>query len=452
MRRPNRLFWISSIVALAATLHAVDVDASKLPPAVNRSIDYARDVQPLFERHCYSCHSQEKQRSGLRLDDKESALKGGETFAPDIKPGNSADSPLIHFVSGAVSDMQMPPKGERLTAEEIGILRAWIDQGAAWPEVGKRKTHWALVPVQRPAVPAGVKNGNAIDAFIVAKLRGSKLTPSPPADRRTLARRLFFGLAGLPPTPADVEQFVSDKRGNAHSNLVERLLDSPRYGERWARHWLDVVRFAETHGFEMNQPRANAWPYRDYVIRAFNEDKPYDLFVVEQLAGDVLGVDEATGFLVAGPWDQVKSPDPVLTANQRADELHDIVSTTGSTFLGLTVGCARCHNHKFDPIPQNRLFCDESRVRRRATRRTQAAYAARTGPREGTCNEPSSRSRKLKRNWRNSNRARKSATSNTNALRAPVNARRNIERFAPVQAKRLAVHCGEDDGCRAVHR
>src|SRR5262249_28425270 len=154
----------------------------------------------------------------------------------------------------------------------------------------------------------------------------------------------------LPPNTDEVARFEKDTAPDAYERLVERLLASPHYGERWGQHWLDVVRFAETHGFEMNQPRPNAWRYRDYVIAAFNEDKPYDRFVLEQLAGDALGVDAATGFLVAGPWDQVKSPDPVLTATQRADELHDMVSVTGSALLGLTVACARCHDHKFDPI------------------------------------------------------------------------------------------------------
>src|SRR5438128_11686552 len=215
-------------------------------------------------------------------------------------------------------------------------------------------THWAFKPVNRPRIETGrnYKGASPIDRLVAARLHENNLKPSRAADRRTLIRRLSFDLLGLPPTPEEVTAFVADQDPNAYEKLVETLLASPRYGERWARHWLDVVRFAESHGFEMNQPRPSAWPYRDYVIRAFNEDKPYDRFVIEQLAGDAVGVDEATGFLAGGPWDQVKSPDPVLTANQRADELHDMVSTTGSTFLGLTVGCARRHNHKFDPIPQ----------------------------------------------------------------------------------------------------
>ena len=221
-------------------------------------------------------------------------------------------------------------------------------------------THWSLKPVTRPQPPKipnrNWKASNPIDNFVFAKLAQSKLSPSREASRRTLIRRLYFDLIGLPPTPAEVAAFEQDKSPNAYEKLVDRLLASPHYGERWAQHWLDAVRFAESHGFEMNQPRTNAWRYRDYVIAAFNLDKPYDRFVLEQFAGDVLGEDAATGFLVAGPWDQVKSPDPVLTASQRADELHDMVSTSGSAFLGLTVGCARCHNHKFDPIPQTDYY------------------------------------------------------------------------------------------------
>ena len=221
-------------------------------------------------------------------------------------------------------------------------------------------SHWAFQRLVRPGLPASESpapaNRNPIDLFISDKLTKNGLTFSPPADKATLIRRIYFDLIGLPPTPEELAAFQSSKDPNDYEVLVERLLASPHFGERWARHWLDVVRYAETHGFEMNQPRPNAWPYRDYVIAAFNRDLPYDRFIIEQIAGDALGIDQATGFLVAGPWDQVKSPDEVLTRNQRADELHDIVNTTGTAFLGLTLGCARCHTHKFDPIPQTDYF------------------------------------------------------------------------------------------------
>ena len=214
--------------------------------------------------------------------------------------------------------------------------------------------HWSLKPVVRPNLPKASKwkARTPIDNFIFAKLAEARLSPSPEASRRVLIRRLYFDLIGLPPSPAEVEAFENDRDPRAYEKLVDRLLASPHYGERWAAHWLDVVRYSESNGFEMNQPRPNAWVYRDYVIDSLNRDKPYNRFILEQFAGDIFGEEAGTGFLVAGAWDQVKSPDPVLTSAQRADELHDMVSTTGSAFLGLTVGCARCHNHKFDPIPQ----------------------------------------------------------------------------------------------------
>ena len=358
-------FFATLLIATTAVpLDAAEVDKAKLPPPAARAVDFGKDIQPLFEQHCVKCHGPEKQKSGWRADIKDRALNGGDNYAPNILPGKGADSPLIHFVAGLDQDMIMPQKGDRLTAEQIGLLRAWIDQGAVWPDEGAadpKKTHWAFQPLKRPAVPGGPDKSvrvalNPIDSFITAKLADKKLALSPEADRRTLVRRLSFDLIGLPPTPEEIDAFVSDKAPHAYEKLVDRLLASPHYGERWARHWLDVVRFAESNGFEMNRARPNAWPYRDYVIRAFNEDKPYDQFIREQLAGDAFGADEATGFIVGGPWDQVKSPDPVLTAQQRADELHDIVSTTGSAFLGVTLGCARCHNHKFDPISQTDYY------------------------------------------------------------------------------------------------
>jgi hypothetical protein len=256
-------------------------------------------------------------------------------------------------------------KSSRMTKSRLGLLCLLLLSQMSVAQTEKTPassgatnigTHWSLKPVVRPALPKVAhsqwKASNPIDNFVFAKLVSAKLSPSAEASRRVLIRRLYFDLVGLPPTPAEVVTFEKDRDPSAYEKLVERLLASPHYGERWAAHWLDVVRFSESNGFEMNQPRPNAWEYRDYVIEAFNRDKPYNRFILEQFAGDLFGEEAATGFLVAGAWDQVKSPDPVLTASQRADELHDMVSTTGSAFLGLTVGCARCHNHKFDPVPQ----------------------------------------------------------------------------------------------------
>jgi mono/diheme cytochrome c family protein len=324
-------------------------------------IDFARDVRPIFAEHCYQCHGAKKQEGGLRLDRKAAALRGGDNYAPAITPGKSSDSPLWKFLAREDADLQMPPEGPRLSAAKIEILKRWIDEGANWPDdaASGMSQHWSFQTVTRPPLPL-VKNAGwsraPIDRFILARLEKDGLAPSPPADRATLCRRLFFSIIGLPPAPEDVAAFTLDDSPDASERLADRLLASPRYGERWARHWLDVVRFAESHGFEMNQPRPNAWPYRDYVIVALNSDLPYDQFVRQQIAGDILGANEATGFLVGGPWDQVKSPDPVLTAQQRADELHDMINTTGTTFLGLTLGCARCHTHKFDPIPQTDYY------------------------------------------------------------------------------------------------
>jgi mono/diheme cytochrome c family protein len=306
----------------------------------------------LLEKHCTECHGKEKQKADLRLDLRPHAFKGGPN-GPVIVPGDSAKSPLLQRVLSEEEDERMPPKGARLTAAETALLKAWIEAGASWPEteadraasIDKRLEHWAYQPL-RPMTP-----GAGIDGYIDEALQKAGLRRSPEAPREVLLRRLTYDLTGLPPTPEEVAAFVADTAQDAYEKRVDQLLASPRYGERWARHWLDVVRFAESDGFEMNRHRPNAWHYRDYVIRSLNEDKPYTAFLREQLAGDLLGEDAATGFLVGGAVDRVRSPDKVLSANQRADELHDMVSTVGAAFLGLTINCARCHDHKFDPIP-----------------------------------------------------------------------------------------------------
>jgi len=327
----------------------------------SQEVDFTRDIEPIFKQHCIECHGPSKQESDFRVDVRGKLFEGGDFGEPAIVSGNSGDSPLVKYVRGDDPDLIMPPEGERLSPNEITLLRAWIDQGAKMPEVTMPRLttdHWSFQPVVRPEVPRidGQVNANPIDAFIRDKLRAAGLASSVAADRTTLIRRLYLIMHGLPPTPAQIEQFVNDQSEKAYESLIERVLESPHYGERWAQHWLDLVRFGETHGFETNRERPNAWHYRDYVIQALNDDKPYDVFIREQIAGDALGADAATGFLVAGPYDLVKGQDPMLALMQRQDELADMINTTGTAFLGLTLGCARCHSHKFDPITQRDYY------------------------------------------------------------------------------------------------
>jgi hypothetical protein len=286
--------------------------------------------------------------------------------------------------------------------------------------------HWAFQPIRKS--PA-----RGIDELVRARLRKESLTASREASRTTLIRRLYLDLIGFPPEPEDITAFIKDRDPIAYEKLVDRLLASPHFGERWARHWLDVVRFAESNGFETNTPRKNSWPYRDYVIRAFNEDLPFDQFVLEQLAGDAFGADAATGFLVGGAWDEVKSPDVGLTAQQRMDELHDIVATTSSTFLGLTIGCARCHNHKFDPVTQVDYYA------------LQAVFAGvQHGERPLSSSDPEKRKREAEQ-LRNDlakidaeiERAEPLAAPGQKNRRPAVNARLNFEKFESLDAKAI---------------
>ena len=325
----------------------------------NAEVSFTEDIQPILNTHCYDCHGPDKQKSELRLDSPEGILTGGNSGEPVFMAGDSTNSHLIKLVTGQDPDEIMPPKGERLSTEHVLKLRLWIDEGAHLPGIADSNTpkietdHWSFQPVKRPSPPF---DGNEIDAFVLAKLKEHGLTPSSRANKVILIRRLHLIALGLPPTPEEVGAFLSDTSPDAYDNLVDTVLESPRYGERWARHWLDVVRYADSNGFETNRERKKAYHYRDYIINAFNEDKPYDQFIIEQIAGDAVGADVATGFLVAGPYDIVKSPDINLTLAQRQDELADMVNTTGTAFLGLTIGCARCHNHKFDPILQKDYY------------------------------------------------------------------------------------------------
>ena len=331
--------------------------------------DFEREVRPLLSAHCVKCHGPEKQKGGYRVDVKAVALTGGEGSAPNILPGNAAGSPLVRYVSGADPDLRMPPAGEKpLAAEEVALLRAWIDAGAAWPDsastiIADPLDWWSLKPIVKVAPPAGA--AHPVDAFIRDRLAAAKLRPAAPADARTLIRRLYFDLTGLPPAPEEVAAFVADRSPGAYERLVDRLLASPRHGERWARHWLDVVHYGDTHGYDKDKPRPNAWPYRDYVIRSFNTDKPYARFVQEQIAGDVLFPDspdgvEALGFIAAGPWDFIghaEVPETKIDGKiARHLDRDDMVANAIGTFASVTVHCAQCHNHKFDPVPQEDYY------------------------------------------------------------------------------------------------
>ncbi len=338
----------------AATLWSpVEVSAQ-----TDARVSFARDVKPLLARRCYACHGPDVAEAGLALHEQTASralLDSGE-FA--IVPGDASASAIIERVTSDDEFMRMPPEGKPLSEKEVEILRQWIDGGAEYEK------HWSFLPMTNPPVPAVKETEwvrNPIDAFVLARLEAAGLPRNGEADKRTLCRRLYYDLIGLPPTTEQLDKFVSDPAPDAYERLVDELLASPHYGEKWARHWLDVVRYAESNSFERDNPKPNVWKYRDYVIRSLNDDKPYDQFVREQLAGDELDAQyggvtaesmTATGYYRLGVWDD-EPADPVQSL---ADEMDDLVSTTAQAFLGLTVGCARCHDHKIDPIPQTDYY------------------------------------------------------------------------------------------------
>ena len=341
---------------LAGFLLGSSAGAFQLPPAA-----------AILEEHCLQCHNSSTRMSGLSLLTSADARKGG-LHGPAIVPGKPDQGTLLSMISG--DKPKMPLQSTPLSADQVALIRKWIEAGAPWTEplrADRRKSElWSLEPLRVPTVPASSGWARTpIDAFVLAKLNAMKLTPSAEADRATLIRRLTYDLHGLPPTWDEIQAFLSDRSPDAYEKLVERLLASPRYGERWGRHWLDVAHYGDSHGYDKDKPRRNAWPYRDYVIRAFNQDKPYARFVEEQLAGDVLWPDDpegvvATGFIAAGPWDFVGhaelregTTDKNIT---RLLDRDDMVMTTMSAFVSMTAHCARCHNHKFDPIPQEDYY------------------------------------------------------------------------------------------------
>jgi mono/diheme cytochrome c family protein len=333
---------------------------------LSAAVDFDREIRPLLQERCVECHGTKKVKANLRLDAKTHALKGGES-GPAFVAGDPAKSLLYDRITTQDEETKMPPKGKPLTTAQTEKIRQWIAEGAVWPENADdqaarrdpRLDHWSVQPVR-----ADFGSAKSIDDFVVARLKQSGLRMSPEADRRTLIRRLSFDLHGLPPSPERVEAFVRDGSPEAYLKLVDELLASPRYGERWARHWLDIAHYADTHGFERDQLRPNAWRYRDYVIASLNADKPYDRFIREQIAGDVVAPADpeaivATGFLAAGPWDfvgQVETQSALLKRAARAGDLDDMVTQVMTSTMAVTMNCARCHDHKLDPIAQKEYY------------------------------------------------------------------------------------------------
>jgi hypothetical protein len=374
---PRSVWVVPYLLLLAAPASAKEPTKAQLE-------FFEKKVRPVLADNCFSCHSaaKGKKKGGLLVDSREALLKGGDS-GPAIVPGDPEKSLLVHAIWNAeimrgkpVREIgplpRMPPK-KSLSATEITDITEWIRQGAVW--AGPKSTGtaripgviteedrkwWAFQPIARPAVPdagRGTWAQNEIDRFILAKLQAEKLQPSPPAARAALARRVYFDLVGVPPTPAEIDAFVADAAPDAYERLIDRLLASPRYGERWARHWLDVARYSESDGYRIDDYRPDAWRYRDYVIRSFNEDKPYDRFVSEQLAGDELWPDDpealtATGFLRLWIY-EYNQRDARAQWNTILDDLTDVA---GDAFLGLSFACARCHDHKFDPILQKDYY------------------------------------------------------------------------------------------------
>jgi len=385
--------YFALLVSLALGADADDVSVTAEKP--KQRVDFARDIQPIFKQHCYECHGSETQESGLRLDIRARALEGGD-HGPLLVAGKSKSSQLVERVTSADDDEKMPPDGEPLSKQQVALLRTWIDGGANWPQDGvaskrKRSDHWSFQPPRAARLPE-VKNErwvrNEIDRFVLAVLEEKSIAPAPPADREMLVRRLFLDLVGLPPNPAELETFLADQSPRAYERLVDRLLDSPHFGERWGRHWLDLARYADSNGYERDDVRPNAWRYRDWVVQALNTNMPYDQFVIEQLAGDLLPEATVSQRVATGFYRMtIKNTESGINKEDyRNREVIDRVNTTGTAFLGLSVGCAQCHSHKYDPISQREYYqfyaffnnLDDQDVDIEATSHEQEAYTKAT--------------------------------------------------------------------------
>ncbi len=341
----------------------------KLPPPAGKKIDFTLDIKPIFQKHCHHCHGLTKIKGGFSLATRARAMAGGDNGSAIIS-GKSSSSPLVLLVAGVDEANSMPPNGKHLSSSQVGLIRAWIDQGASWPasadeidpQAIKVSQHWSFKELKRPKLPtpkdvAWVKT--PVDSFILAKQEEKGFTPAPFATKEAWLRRVYFDLIGLAPSPVEIQAFLNDSRPEAFSLIVDRLLDNKAYGERWARHWLDVVRYADSGGYETDIYYEQAWRYRDYVIRSFNEDKPYDQFLMEQVAGDELWpnqpetMQDAVAVWTLGEWQNALDAFPdELEYVRRTDQ----VVTFSEAMLGLTVGCANCHHHKYDPISQKDYF------------------------------------------------------------------------------------------------
>ena len=440
--RGRRAKW-RGFVTVGVALAAVTATAAAVTQADGP--DFVRDIRPLLDTHCVSCHSGELPKGGLRLDIKARAFAGGDGYGPAIVPGQADESPLVRFARGDEPDMRMPPTDsgiEPLPSAGLATLAAWVNAGADWPDgvdaasEVDRMDHWAFAPVVRrepPEVRRADWPRGAIDRFILARLEAEGLAPAPAADRRTWLRRVSFDLVGLPPDPERVAAFEADESPDAYERVVEELLASPRYGERYGQHWLDVVRYADTHGYEVNTERPNAWPYRDWCIAAFNADLPYDRFVREQIAGGPPGTEASTGFLVTAAVllpGQIGQDDASKRA-ARQDALADIVVNTSDAILGLTVGCARCHDHKFDPITSRDYYAlqaffagveyGERMLETPEAVALKAEHAAARARLEAIDREL----------------PRIQPLARAGHVRPSVSAAMNVDRFVPVRAKRL---------------
>jgi len=356
--------WVA--VFVASTFFHSDANAGEADATLFES-----KIASLLIRRCVECHNDEKASGGLSLTSREKLLAGGES-GPAIVPGDPDESYLLQ----RVVDGDMPPekrgRSQQLPDDEAELFRTWIERGASWTDgrvldiyemttdVRGGRDWWSLQRVERPSVPevdTSSRVANAIDTFVLARLETAGMQPAPPADKRTLIRRAYFDVTGLPPSPEEIDAFEHDESESAYEHLVDRLLASPHFGERWARFWLDLVRFAETCGYERDQVKPGVWKYRDWVIDSINDDKPYDRFVTEQLAGDEIPDRSeqsviATGFLRVGTWND----EPNDPQEYKYERLEDVIHTTSTAFLGLTIKCARCHQHKFDPISQTDYY------------------------------------------------------------------------------------------------